>query len=509
MGLAAGINFSMRSVAITDTRYMAGSFEREVQPDELLQMFGRAGRRGLDETGYALVSDRTPRLLDARPRTLKRAAQVDWPTLIAVMQAATERGEEPFAAALELNRRLFTPHAIPLGIEHSRETGPMPCGLSIDMERARHARRGIAEMLNSRGEWEPRPDAATQSTLGEALVLDRERWRPALSIARTMEGRGVGNLCKLDAGRERRYGREVPIGTRRGDGSLALAPWLKRLLKIPRLGADHLQDQVLARLPELTGGGALVAVVPRGDQLAARLSYAAVPVTAWRDSHRAALVDPPERRELPPECRSCPELERYCNSVALEQSPAFLWRRLGLIDAGGAPTRRGIVFSFFHNGEGLAVAAGLEDEGYAIADLVFDLANIRAGPRFAGDESRWSGHLGFLCAHLFDRADIPGYLEMGVPLDYGAGASEAVRGIVEHGTSRHTLLTESLRHGDIERALIEWRSLLRHIVWAPDYDWPRWRALKDAAAKFIDATESNNLLALPELTALQRRRPER
>ena len=54
MGLAAGINFSMRSVLVTDTRYMAGNFEREVQPDELLQMFGRAGRRGLDESGYVL-----------------------------------------------------------------------------------------------------------------------------------------------------------------------------------------------------------------------------------------------------------------------------------------------------------------------------------------------------------------------------------------------------------------------------------------------------------------------
>ena len=56
MGLAAGINFSMRSVLVTDTRYMAGNFERHVQPDELLQMFGRAGRRGLDEIGYVLAA---------------------------------------------------------------------------------------------------------------------------------------------------------------------------------------------------------------------------------------------------------------------------------------------------------------------------------------------------------------------------------------------------------------------------------------------------------------------
>src|SRR5204863_458951 len=62
MGLAAGINFSMRSVLITDTRYKAGNFERHVEQDELLQMFGRAGRRGLDDDVYVLMLPDIPRL---------------------------------------------------------------------------------------------------------------------------------------------------------------------------------------------------------------------------------------------------------------------------------------------------------------------------------------------------------------------------------------------------------------------------------------------------------------
>jgi superfamily II DNA/RNA helicase len=505
MGLAAGINFSMRSVVVTDTRYLAGPFEKQVQPDELLQMFGRAGRRGLDDAGYALISDRTPRLHDARSRQLKRANPVDWPTLIAVMQTAVKRGEEPFAAALELNRRLFTPHEIPLGVEHSRATGPMPCGLDIDAERARFARRGVVEMQNSRGVWETQPARAEEVPLGAALLLEHGHWRPALSLARTLDGVGVGNLCKLGSGAEKRYGREVPIGTRRPDGTLALAPWLKRIVRVPRLDRAGLEREVFARFTELTGG-TLVAMIPHGEQLAARVAFDQRRVKAWRDSHGRALIDPPTRRELPLPCRTCPELAVYCEKVEIVQSPAHSWRQLGLIDPHGVPTRRGILFSFFQHGEGLAVAAALEDESYAIGDLVFDLANLRAGPRFAGDDSPLGGRLGALCQRTYERADLPGYLEMGVPLDYGAGASETIREMLEHHTPRQKLLTESLRSGDLERGLIEWRSVLRHIVWAPDDDWPRWRELKVAAEKFIDATTSPTVLDLPALTARQRRR---
>src|SRR3954452_18884162 len=158
MGLAAGINFSMRSVLITDTRYLAGNFERHVQPDELLQMFGRAGRRGLDDTGYVLFAPDQPRLSYARPRQLKRANQVDWPSLISVMRGAADRGENPFAAAVELSHSLFSTQTIPLGAEHSLATGERPCGLWVDAERARFVRRPVSEILNSAGEWEPKSE---------------------------------------------------------------------------------------------------------------------------------------------------------------------------------------------------------------------------------------------------------------------------------------------------------------------------------------------------------------
>ncbi len=504
MGLAAGINFSMRSVLITDTRYMAGNFERQVQPDEILQMFGRAGRRGLDEVGYALITGNPPRLHDGRPRQLRRPAQVDWPTLLAVMHAAAQGGADPFAAALDLNTRLFTAQPIPLGIEHARATGPMPCGLSIDMERARFARRGITEMRNSRDEWEERPEQ-TIVKFGDARLLVDERWLPALSVARTLNGIGFGNLCKLESERGKLYGREVSLGIRRGEDLLQLAPWLRRLLKTAQLDSAGFHAQILPHLLDLVRQagakepGQPAGLDSRANQLFVRFDFSQIEAPGYIDRHGVGLLSPPERRELPVPCRTCPELTAFCETTPIVPTPAFSWRQLGLIDPHGVPTTRGILFSFFHHGEGLAVAAALEDDTYPIEELLFDLANLRAGPRFAGDDSPYGGRLGALCQRTYDRADLPGYLELGVPLDYGAGASEIVRELVEHGGSRTRLLTESLRQGDIERALIEWRSLLRHIVWAPDYEHARWRALKAAAEAMLEKSTS------PTITAPTRR----
>lgn len=507
MGLAAGINFSMRSVLVTDTRYLAGNFEREVQPDELLQMFGRAGRRGLDESGFVLVTQQ-PRLHDARARRLKRVDFVDWPALIAVMRRAADQGVEPFRAALEFDRRLFTAQPVPLGVEHSLETGAMPCGLWVDMERARFARRGVAEMLNSGGEWEPQ-SAEKPARLGDVLVRENESWRPLLASPRGLDGIGFGTLCRLPGPRGKIFGRELPLATFAGDAPDVFTPvkWLRKKLRVRFFTRADLDRHVLPRLPELAGGGAPRELVTRGNLLVAQLDFSHLETAARVDSHGAALRDPPARENLPEPCRGCPELERYCRAVEITRSPAHAWRRLGLIDPRGFPTTRGVLFSFFNNGEGLAVAAALEDAEYAIGDLVFDLANLRAGNRFAGDDSPFGGRLGAKCQAVYERADDPGYLEMGVPIHYGAGAAEVVREMVEHRTPRQKLLTESLRPGDIERAFVEWRSLLRHIALAPDFEHARWRELKMACAKYLDAP-SPAALHLPALLPAHMQRRE-
>jgi superfamily II DNA/RNA helicase len=553
MGLAAGINFSMRSVIVTDRRYFAGNFERQVEADELLQMFGRAGRRGLDEIGYALYTNDLPRLSDARPRQLKRAAQVDWPSLISVMHAAAERGEKsevggqnseirsrkseltdqrfenPFAAAVDLTRSLFSVQQVPLGVEHSLETGPRPCGWWVTDERARFVRRGVTEMLNSHDEWEPKPPAENV-TLGVALVRENPEgirgWRNALTVPRMLEGIGTGNLCRLRS--PNRYGRELPVATVLPSGDLVLVKWLKKAMRGKEENAQRstsnvqrptkhptiarrvfsqgkFEAEMLPLLFELVRPGIIVDHVTRGRTVTIRIDYSNVSIQAHIDSSGKALVDPLERENLPEVCRSCDQLE-HDKSVTIVNSPAYAWRHLGLVEANGTPTTRGIIFSFFHGGEGLAIAAALEDEAYPIGDLVFDIANIRAGPRFSGEDAPMGGRLGILCQRVYRRADYPGYIAMGVPVQYGAGASEVVRELVADPRSKHKLIGDLLRHGDIERALVEWRSLLHRILTAPPYPLPRWNELKKAAAELIEKTVSPTIVDLAGLLPVQQRR---
>src|SRR5438046_7975847 len=342
----------------------------------------------------------------------------------------------------------------------------------------------MIEMLNFLEEWEAK-SAAESVTLGRAFVRENDRWRRALAVPRMLDGVGMGNLCRLRE--QNRYGRELPVATVLASGEVTLVKWLKKAVRkensqrrtpnaerpmkdlAARRGTfthEQFETEIRPQLVELVKPGTIVDWIMRGKLLSVRLDYADVPVNAHIDSVGNALVDPPERENLPDVCRACDQLEQD-KTVAIVNSHTYAWRHLGLVEPDGTPTRRGMIFSFFHGGEGLAVAVAIEDENYPIDELVFDLANIRAGPRFAGEDAPMGGRLGILCQRIYGRADYPGYLTMGVPVHYGAGASEVVRARVADRRSERERDSEMMRQGDDEGGLVEWRSILRHIILAP------------------------------------------
>lgn len=524
MGLAAGINFSLRSVALAGASYRRDAVEQPLRADEILQMFGRAGRRGLDETGYVLITANELRLLDAHAGHLSRSAAVDWSALLWIMHGAALQGRDPFGEAVRVQERLFTTKPIFLGVEESLKHPGMPCGLSTDVERARQVRRRVRQMLNSRGDWEDFP-VLSERPLSEIVIARNQRSEsnglpdgdtakklpPILSEPAALEKIGGGGqlIVLSESDGEKIHGRLITVADRLNEDRVVIAKWIRRLIHWNgRQAAVPLWESKIAPLIEQRLKSQRLSVVrfrTLAQKIVAEVSLAAQTMKVPVDSHGVALWHPVEREVLPAACAECP-LVPVCRELPPATGVALLWRRLGLVDTAGYPTRRGRIVSFFAGGDGLAVAAALEDEDYPLAELVYDLADLDAGFRFAGDENRWGGRLALACHRAYGLQSIPGYLENGLPPKYGAGAELVVASAHKNPEGRHAWMTDSLGAGDIDRIVIEWRSLLRRVARAPELDWPRWNDLQTLADEILDETESPTLTELPPLDYHQTKR---
>jgi len=533
MGLAAGINFSLRSVALAGKSYRRDEAEQMLRPDEILQMFGRAGRRGLDETGFVLITANELRLLDAHSGRLARSGAVDWSALLGLMAAAAQHERDPFREAVGVQERLFTTKPIFLGVEESLRHPDVPCGFHTDAERARHVRQRVREMLDSRGQWQPMPElvhrplreivtpdlASPSAPYADSCHASRiphhgpspPRLISILGVPHALDKTGTGVLCVLSESEQgKTYGRALTVANRLGHDRILLAKWIRRLtnwngrqvpLAVWTTEIVPLVEQQLAQQHTPVAG-----FQDEGLRIVARVSIADLTLRVPVDSHGVAIWRPLEREVLSKDCAQC-SLVPMCRQLPAATGVAMLWRRLRLVNAAGVPTLRGRVVSFFSQGDGLAISAALEDESYPLDEFIYDLANLDAGFRFCGaDTNRWGGRLALVCHEKYGLQSIPGYLENGVPPKYGAGAEQVVASVHKNPLNKHGWITDLLGAGDIDRVIIEWRSLLRQIAHAPDLEWSRWCALQALAKTILNETESPTLTDLPPLEYHQTRR---
>jgi superfamily II DNA/RNA helicase len=546
MGLAAGINFSLRSVALAGESYRRDEAEQLLRADEIMQMFGRAGRRGLDETGFVLITANELRLLDAHPCHLSRNGAVDWGALLGIMSAAAKHHRDPFQEAVQIQERLFTIKPISLGVEESLRHPNVPCGLRTDAERARHVRKRVREILNSQGDWEAigesKPKRVGEIFASESVVTPRDhgaetaepsrpptdvtaqapplsqpssprvrdRLMPILSVPAALEKVGSGALCLLSEDANGRvYGRALTVAERLSGERILIAKWVRRLTNWPgrqsTLAVWHEKIAPLVEQGLLRQETPLVRFTHQGQKILAQVSIAGLTIRVPVDSHGVALWRPIDREVLPYDCARC-SLVGVCKGLSTATGTAMLWRRLGLVDTSGAPTLRGRIVSFFSQGDGLAIAAGLEEESYPLDELVYDLANLDGGFRFCGEDNRWGGRLAAVCHERYGLQSVPGYLENGVPPKYGAGAEQVVASVHKNPANKHAWVTDLLGPGDIDRVIIEWRSLLRQVSHAPDLDWPRWKTLQAIAKAILNETESPTVTDLPPIEYHQTRR---
>ncbi len=530
MGLAAGINFSVRSVHVAATTFHDGKSEHKLSPDELLQMYGRAGRRGLDERGYVVTTRQSPSIMDARPARLHRSNLLAWPIFLRVMKHAALSGDHPFRAAERFADRLYAKEAPLLGLEEH-----VPESALASQLKETKALFGLEaterQILNSQGEWEKREHRPLQRTALEKVWLaTTEKAAPALSIPSFLArfAHGIGRVGKLTPPL---YGVEISLGQPVEENPDSFRPTksLRRLLQLPKsveeltleeLEVLHASTLATVILKNLEGAASspvlpeLVGLPAKEGLIFAAFDLRRVEVDAYLDSHGHPLFEPRERTIVVKNETAVHDGAGPGESMLASDrqprpgSPIHAWRTLGLIDADGVPTRRGEIMSFFQHGEGLAIAAALENEEYPVEQLISHLANLRSGSKLDLPVSCGSERLAATCRNTYGFINHHGYLENGLPLDYGEGAAELLEALLHPERPEAQKMQQGVAEGDISRAYVEWLSLLRHITHAPSHPWRRWQALQEIAGKALKQHTKTLRhlfhLDLPELTNKQR-----
>ena len=136
------------------------------------------------------------------------------------------------------------------------------------------------------------------------------------------------------------------------------------------------------------------------------------------------------------------------------------------------------------------IAAALEDPAYPVEDIVKHLANLRGGPRFTDFADGPSLRLATSARELYGHVDYEGYLVAGLCPGFGEGTWEALEIYNTEGLKTLQKETESIRRGDLERANLEWKSLLRHILHASNPSAPRWQEFQSCAAAQLHVARS-------------------
>jgi hypothetical protein len=243
-------------------------------------------------------------------------------------------------------------------------------------------------------------------------------------------------------------------------------------------------------------------LIPLGIESTQKIT-GALPCGLKTDAGRARLV----RREHDPApfCVPCPHRPEC---LQLDPKPAlfWLWNRLGLLDRELRLTRRGRLMAWFSGAEGLGILAGLEDEKYPLTDLLEDMANLVAGDRFCGNEPRWGGRLAFACQKAYRRFTSEGFIVDGMPVNYGSGGAEIVRALRAKKFVPMQGLEEHVHRGDVDRLLIEWKSLLRQVAGAGvEPGWPRWTEFRELCRTEFAQYARDSLPGLPVIPAEQQK----
>jgi len=287
LGLSAGINFSLRSVLVAGKQFYdeTGS-PKNIQSDQLLQMYGRAGRRGLDENGFAISLPDGAQLADAAKGELRRSSQIDWTTLVRYMYYATLNEESPFDAARAICAHLFSRQRVRLGFKTlgiEKVATPAPENIKKTPKESKKTQAApsapVLEIFNSESYWETCDTGRMGNVpLELSTVTVRNLLKPALSSFHFIfDAFPIGRVCRLVHEDGFSYfGRELAIAKKLGSGGYRLTEEVSTWLGSPENQTytfDQLEGKILSQLDDHLLGGKICDIRRRDDLFCIRIDF--------------------------------------------------------------------------------------------------------------------------------------------------------------------------------------------------------------------------------------------
>ena len=294
----------MRSVLITDREYRQGELHQTLRPDELLQMFGRAGRRGFDEKGYILTTPEKPSLREGRPLRITGQNQIDWPSFLFhfrtsqgskaggrtntqrfnslfILRANHSHWHEKFSSAQQEGEKALRPQKVHKG-------------------KSKESAQEVWEILNSEGLWE-RKKGPSSVNASEAYYYKENKYFPTLAIPNLLQKLKIGNLCKFKISNQLIYGRELPVAKfpeeKNSDSVILTKSFYQELKKHKLLPKNKLivgkkcpysvfEKKILKQIPKMTHGAKIHELQEKGNIIYAKLDFSDSIVYGVRDQAR-------------------------------------------------------------------------------------------------------------------------------------------------------------------------------------------------------------------------------
>ena len=146
------------------------------------------------------------------------------------------------------------------------------------------------------------------------------------------------------------YGRVLTVADRLNDDRVLIAKWVRRLTQWKGRHAPYpvWKEHIVPRVERglIAQNTPAVRFVESARRIVVEVSLAQLTLRVPVDAHGVPLWKPAEREVLAPDCARC-DLVKICRELTAATGTALLWRRLGLVDAAGIPTRRGEIVSCF------------------------------------------------------------------------------------------------------------------------------------------------------------------